>query len=498
MTTAAMVCGCVANTRLRHARKVEASNFASSNIDLTDKSVVQDPSNVVKASLTAFPMHISETASSRVVEASETMPDDQATDTSTFSSQSIDLALNQVIYSAIREHPFVRAQWESTVQARADAITVSLLPNPELFTDGQLLPLTRPFTVTRQGGPPQQDAILTYPIDWYIFGKRFAAMQTAHAAIHVAQYEYEDMIRRRVVEATETFYTLAVSQELEKISSEIVTNFEKLEKITEQAVSDGGKPAVELKRIRLDLLAAKQHLAVVKSDRQVAQARVASLMGSSDLSQSIRADFDFDLPLTQPGFDRESAFQFAAGNRADVQRLRWLSTQSCQNTILQKKLAKPTLAPSFGYTRQYQEKAIGFPDANSWSAALTMSLPLHDRNQGNISRSISVQRQVNFQIESLRIDIREEIETTFAQLEASEAAARSVAEEQLQLAAQVRESIIRSFETGGRPLIDVLDAQKNYRETLSLYYSTRSDYWKALSRLYCVVGQQTPVQHSDS
>ena len=49
----------------------------------------------------------------------------------------------------------------------------------EALADGQLLPLTRPVTVDRQGGPPRQDVPITYPIDWYLFGKRAANMVVA-------------------------------------------------------------------------------------------------------------------------------------------------------------------------------------------------------------------------------------------------------------------------------------------------------------------------------
>ncbi len=409
----------------------------------------------------------------------------------------VKLSLNQVIYSAIREHPAMAAQFASVSQARADWLTTSLLPNPDLFTDAQLLPLTRPFTVTQQGGPPQQDVIVSYPIDWFLFGKRVAAMQTAHAGIHVAQYEYEDVIRRRIIEASDAFFTLVATQELSKAAEEIVKNLEQLEKATAQAVKDGGKPAVDLSRIRIDLLAARQQLTILRAEQRIAKARVASLMGRSDLASGIVVEFDLEQPAERYLIDFATAYQVAIASRPDILRLRWLATQSEQNLFLQQRMAKPHVTPALGYTRQYQEKAIGFPDANSWGASVTMSLPVHDRNQGNIAKAASIQRQTLLEIESLQITIDEEINATLAQLEGAQSVAESVANEQLKLASQVRESISESFQSGGRPLIDLLDAQKKYRDTLSLYYTTRANYWKARYRLVGVLGQELPEAAPD-
>ena len=46
---------------------------------------------------------------------------------------------------------------------------------------------------------------------------------------------------------------------------------------------------------------------------------------------------------------------------------------------------------------------------------------------------------------------------------------------------------------GGRPLIDVLDAQRSYRDTYRLYISSRADYWRALCKYNSVIGKQVAL-----
>ena len=165
-------------------------------------------------------------------------------------------------------------------------------------------------------------------------------------------------------------------------------------------------------------------------------------------------------------------------------------TKAGADIVVEQRAARPSIAPSLGYAHQYQEKAIGFPDANSWSAALTMSVPIYNRNQGNIEKATAEERRTQFQRSAALLNLEAEIRQAVAELEAADENAKSVATEQLQLAESVRDSITTAYENGGRPLIDVLDAQRNYRETYSLYISTRAAYSRALYRYYAAVGQR--------
>lgn len=48
----------------------------------------------------------------------------------------------------------------------------------------------------------------------------------------------------------------------------------------------------------------------------------------------------------------------------------------------------------------------------------------------------------------------------------------------------------KAYEVGGRPLVDVLDAQRNYRETYRLFISSRANYWTAATRLNASLGKK--------
>lgn len=398
--------------------------------------------------------------------------------------------LDQTINYCLIADPVIRAGLESINQANADALTASLKPNPQFFTDIQLLPLTRPFTPTRQGGPPQFDAIVSYPIDWFLFGKRAAAMQAADYGVRVSESEYQDLIRVRVLEAAIAYYGVLEARALRDVARQDTENFRRIELLTSSAVENGGRPLVELNRIRLDRLRSEQSLRDAENALVAAISQLRVLLGRDD------ADPEFDVVGTLESssviepLPLNEAVDIAEQNRPDLEAARWKIAEA--DAIYQSELRKayPTLIPSFGYTRQYQNKAIGFPDADSWLANLTMSVPIFDRNQGHQSKAASISAQAGYQLQARRVALRGEVVRATQALTTAAANAQAVAQEQLQIARQVRDSINSAYEAGGRPLIDALDAQRNYRETYRLFITSRADYARAEMRYSATLGRQ--------
>jgi cobalt-zinc-cadmium efflux system outer membrane protein len=411
--------------------------------------------------------------------------------------RTLGITFDQAINACLVADPKIRAGFEAINQANADALTASLKPNPTLFTDGQLLPLTRVFTVTAQGGPPQQDVILGYPIDWFLFGKRAAAMASAAQGVRQSQADYADLIRTRVLETASAFYDVVEAKGLVDVAQQDVANLTRVEAITRRAVEAGGRPIVDGHRVRLDLLKSEQTLRDAQATLAINKAKLKQRLGRTDGDPDFDVIADLDRPLTVAPLPVEEAYAQAQQERPDIQSLRLQVSKAQADVVVERRKAFPDFTPQFGYTRQYQTKAIGFPDADSWSASVTTSLPMFNRNQGNRAKSRSVAVQNSFNLETGLVDLREEIEQVVQEFRTAQRNAEAVAAEQLKLAAQVRDAINKAYEAGGRPLLDVLDAQRNYRETYRLYITSRASYWRSVYKFSAAIGKQVP-QHGES
>src|SRR5262249_46278219 len=162
-------------------------------------------------------------------------------------------ALDQAIRETLEADPKLRAGLEAIAQANADLLTSSLPPNPTLTLNGVFLPL-RPFSVEKPGGPTELDVIVGFPIDWFLFGKRAAAIANARLGVDVSAADYADLVRLRVAATVAASYDVLEAQALLDLARQDRDSLKRLEAITAERVKLGGAGSVELDRIRLTVL----------------------------------------------------------------------------------------------------------------------------------------------------------------------------------------------------------------------------------------------------
>ena len=399
------------------------------------------------------------------------------------------LTLDQTINLVLTSDPKIRSGMEAVRQANADVWTASLPPNPTMTVAGSLFPLGRPFTPQAPGGPPQLDAMVQYPIDWFLFGKRAAAVASASAGVSVSEADYADLVRKRVTETALAFYDLLEAKALLDVARQDLENIQRVESVTKKAVDNGGRPQVELNRIRLELLGTRRTNREAESTLVGGKAKLRALLGGMAPGGDIDVSGTLDGRFTPPSQPLEEAVAEAVQNRPDIESLRRKVLKSEADILVQQRAARPEVKPQFDVGHQYQH-SLGSPDASMWGVGVEVSVPLFDRNQGNRAKAISAAAQSEHDLQAALLDLRAEIEQAVQSLSTAQQNAASVAQEELQLAAQVRDAIGKAYAAGGRPLLDVLDAQRNYRETYKTYITSRADYWRALYRYQSALGKQ--------
>ena len=400
------------------------------------------------------------------------------------------MTFDQAVATTLVADPRIRAGFEAIVQARGDLWTASLLPNPSVLVDALMLK-TRPVTPDHTSGPPQTDVFAGFPIDWFVFGKRAAAMASARLGVRQSEADYADLVRQRVVACASAFYDLVEAEELLKLAHEDLANLKKVEAITDKAVKAGNRTKVDLDRVRLDMLKSEQSVREAESTVAVNKARLRSLLGRSDSDPDFDVTADIDGPLTAERIALESAFSLAQENRPDIQSLRWQVAKADADVVVEDRKKYPDMTPAFGYTRQFQGSALGQPDADTWNVNLTTTVPIFNRNQGNRMKARSVAAQNRYNLTGGLVDLRAEVTQVYQELETAEKNAHAIAQEQKKTAKDVLDAITKSYEmVGGRPYVDVLDAQRNYRETYRAYISSRANYWRAVYHFSAAIGKQ--------
>jgi cobalt-zinc-cadmium efflux system outer membrane protein len=396
------------------------------------------------------------------------------------------VTLDQVISATLLADPKIRAGLESINQARADLRTSSLIPNPIFLSDGQLIPLQR-WTPQQTGGPTQIDEQLSFPIDWFLFGKRAAAMVSANLGVRQAEADYADLVRRRVRDSALAFYDVLEAKALLTLAGEYSENMRRLETTT-AAKPDTQK--IDFNRVRLDRLKSERDLREAQTTLVTARAKLRSFMGRLDPDPTFDVSGRLDVPEHVETPSSEEAFAMGQANRPDIQSLRWRVSRARADIVVEDRKGYSLITPMAGYTRQFQTEALGVPDADSLDFTVTATLPFFDRNQGGRMKARSVAVQNSLNLEAGLVDLRAEIEQALQELRTAHKNLGAMAQGQLKLAADIRDSIIQAAAAGRVPFSDVLDGERNYHETCRLYVISRANYWRSLYKFSAAVGKQ--------
>jgi cobalt-zinc-cadmium efflux system outer membrane protein len=118
-----------------------------------------------------------------------------------------------------------------------------------------------------------------------------------------------------------------------------------------------------------------------------------------------------------------------------------------------------------------------------------MSLPLTDRNQGNIRKAQALVQERQFTYHGDRADALAEVEASRASYDdAVEHLTLFNTPATLKAAHDLRQNMEKAYRDGNRKLIELLDAHKAYRDRLAHVIEFESDYWRTLNKLNAAVG----------
>jgi outer membrane protein, heavy metal efflux system len=413
-----------------------------------------------------------------------------STATSISLSWSNGITLDQAILETLNNDPKLRAGIELIAQANADFWTSSLLPNPTFLPDLLLLP-RRPFTAERPGGPPQADYLVAYPVDWFLFGKRAAAMNNARLGVDVTAADYADLVRQRVANTIASYYDVLLAKAQLGLSRQYYSSLRRVEEITKDRVRFGGAGAIEVDRIRVAVLSALRDVHLQETTLATAKVRLQAAMGRNVEDPAFDVSGTLESPQPAEPIDLSSVLALAEENRPDVVSLRRQIVKAEAAVEVERTKAYPAVQPQFGVTHQYQGH-INAPDTDSYNFYLSVGLPLFDRNQGNINKARSVLTQTHQNLLAQLVQVRAELAQVVQEYRDAHELVTKINPEHVKNAKSVQERIEAAYKdrAGGKTLLDVLDAQRAYLDAYKMVIMSQSDYWHALYRLNAVVGKQ--------
>jgi outer membrane protein, heavy metal efflux system len=379
------------------------------------------------------------------------------------------LTLPDAVQLALQRNPLLRAKQREHDATRAGETTAALRPNPTASYSAEQL--------GSAGVEPQHTVALSQTIE--TGGKRGRRIESARAATRVSEFELADVRRQVIAQVKRAFTDVLTAEATVKLASDNLQSIDELERLGRLRAEKGEIAELELLRIQTQRFAFERDLGDAQQAVQVAKIALRTAMGP----EAIPRDFDAvgELVFRDVALDRDRLLQQSLEHRPDVLAAEAGRTKARADVNLARANAWWDFAPQVQYQR------IG-PD-NTFGVGISIPLRVFDRNQGEIERTQAGVERADHLRDAAISQVRSEVESALASVLTAREKVRRLGDLYLPRAARVRATVDFAYRRGGLSVLDLLDAQRTYRETALEHVRALGNYWIAVYQLEAAVGE---------
>ncbi|HVA51644.1 MAG TPA: TolC family protein [Pirellulales bacterium] len=396
------------------------------------------------------------------------------------------LTLDQAIERLVRFNPDLRAKSYEIPQARADVITAGLRGNPFYFLSGGGYPYA-PYSQTRPGGT-NYGVTVVQPVD--LNHKRRARADAARAAVNVLEAQYQNAVRLAIDDLYNTFLDVVVARETIRYAEASLAGSAKLLETAEVQLQAGAITEPDYLNIAIQHDAAA--IGLDRAQTQYQQARHAlgmMLAFPPEMADQLEVR-GLIRDTAPPPPNRDELVRTALNLRPDVAAFRLgIARAQADLRVNRKEVIEDVFVIYSPYQTQ-SNQAIGGQTANSFSFGLLGTIPLFNRNQGDIRRAQYNVTQTRVGLAAAERQAIAEVDRALLEYQASRKSAERLEKVILPHSERARQGVIELFRHKEKSGIDVLEAQRQHNEFVRQYRDAVIAHRRAMLRLNTVVGQR--------
>lgn len=395
------------------------------------------------------------------------------------------LTLAQAVDEALQHNLSLLAGRSQLTVAEAQMIGARLRPNPVVSASADHLDvLGTGFDDTNNGGPPEIAWRIDVPLERG--GKRDARIALASLVRSAAEAQFADAVRTLKQEVTLACVDVIAAQATRTLAVDTLRTYEDLVRVNRARVAAGSIASFEATRSEVAML--QFRATVVRATLEVAAttAKLRTLLGRPP-----GAPIDIADSLAHAGGgaaigDPPALESLAMDARADLRALRLAQARSVADLRLQEALGRIDYTVGAEYRRQ--QGIAG--RSNSLGLFFSAPLPLWNRNQGEIARAGAEREQAERQIAARRAQIAAEVRGTLHEYVTTRELVETIERDLLTPATHARDVSAYTYKAGGATLLELLDAQRAFNDTMQSYVDAQASLRRASARLNAAVGTE--------
>ncbi len=136
---------------------------------------------------------------------------------------------------------------------------------------------------------------------------------------------------------------------------------------------------------------------------------------------------------------------------------------------------------------EYHRQSSASISGNAYFFAVSVPVPIYNRNQGEVARARVQTAQAEARIRALENGITDEVSSTYADYALARDTLATIEGRMLDDARAVRATTDYSYRRGDASLIELLDAQRAFDDTMRSYTEARAQYARSAFALDALV-----------
>jgi cobalt-zinc-cadmium efflux system outer membrane protein len=371
--------------------------------------------------------------------------------------------LEEILAAVAAGHPQVQAA-QARVDAAAGAVrTAAAWTNP-VFTHW-----IENSAFTLRGAPSGLDressTYGTVPLEPLF--QRPARVQRADHDLAAARANVFTTQRQVSLEAARAFFRVGLAQIAFETQSENRAALNRLAEYNRARVAEGATAEVELMRVQIEIDRAGLEAAVADAELARARVELRSFLGSqgpSDLTALHVSTAPAALLPDAPLPSLASLLTLARSQRSELTAARAHIDAAVAETDYQRRLLVRQLGATVGF-----KQSAG---TSSLIAGVSLTLPLFDRNAGEVQRTTGERLAAEREMDALARAVETEVESAYQATERLSAALGGSPRTLVERAVELQRLTLAAYQEGGATLLQVLDATRTLSDARFTYFRT--------------------------
>lgn len=369
--------------------------------------------------------------------------------------------------------------------AEAGLITARLRPNPVLSGGADGLDwLGTGFNEINGAGPPQYAVRLDVPFERA--RKRELRAEVADQAKRVAEAQFTEAVRRLKLDVALASIDVVEAKARLQLAEDNLQALDRLLQLNERRLISGAIPQVEVSRSRVAMLQYRGNVRTARLALTEARLKLLPLLGRTPDEAPIDIEDRLGLRPALSSPDLRSLEDTARTTRPDLLAARREQARTQADLRLQIAQGKVDYALGAEYRRQEGVNGRG----NLLGLFFSVPLPVFNRNQGEIARATAEGEKANRSVTALENSLAGEVAAAYEEFDSSRQLLIEIERDLLKPTTEARAGTTYMYQAGATSLLDVLDAQRAYNDTMDTYYSAQAAYRRAQAKLALVVGRE--------